>query len=176
MVIKKIKKEQLLMGALFGILCLVIMLPVPEKEKTEKKIAEDVQQEKILTETTERKLKEILQTISGVGEVEVFITYADHGKLIVEKDESVSENLIQEMDGSGGTRTTTTVQSDRQTVYGTNEVPYVVQELSPVVEGVLVVAEGAGNVSVKKQIQETMEALFGLYAHKISIMKMEVSK
>jgi stage III sporulation protein AG len=51
----------------------------------------------------------------------------------------------------------------------------VVQELSPKVKGVLVVAEGGGNLSVKKQIQETIEALFGLDTHKISIMKMEVS-
>ena len=50
-----------------------------------------------------------------------------------------------------------------------------VQELSPEVKGILVVAEGGGNTSVKKQIQETIEALFGLDAHKISIMKMEVS-
>ena len=46
----------------------------------------------------------------------------------------------------------------------------------PKIEGVLVVAQGAGNVSVKKQIRETIEALFGLEEHKISIMKMEVSK
>ena len=54
--------------------------------------------------------------------------------------------------------------------------PYIIQELTPSVEGVLVVAEGAGNATVKKQIQQTIEALFGLDAHKISIMKMEVSK
>ena len=174
--IKKIKKEQLLIGALLGILCLVIVMPVPGKEKVKGEIAEQVQSSEMPEDTMEMQLKEILQRISGVGNVEVFITYADHGKLIVEKDESVSEELIQEMDGNGGTRTTKTVQNEKQTVYGTNEAPYVVQELSPVVEGILVVAEGAGNISIQKQIQETMEALFGLDAHKISIMKMEVSR
>ena len=96
--------------------------------------------------------------------------------MVVEKDESVSEELIQEADSSGGTRTTTTTRNDRETVYDGSESPYVIQELSPTVKGILVVAEGGGNETVKKQIQETIEALFGLDAHKISIMKMEVSK
>ena len=90
--------------------------------------------------------------------------------------DAAAEELVQEADSSGGTRTTTTVQNERKTVCGMGEAPYVVQELSPTVEGVLVVAQGAGSASVKKQIEETIEALFGLEAHKISIMKMEVSK
>ena len=96
--------------------------------------------------------------------------------MILEKDESVSEELVQETDSSGGTRTTTTRRNERETVYDGDETPYVVRELMPKIEGVLVVAQGAGNVSVKKQIRETIEALFGLEEHKISIMKMEVSK
>ena len=174
--IKKIKKEQMLIAALFGILCLVIAIPVQEKEEKESSVLTEDEGEVLKEETMEQRLKEVLQMISGVGEVEVFITYADKGKILVEKDESVSEEMIQETDGKGGTRTTTTVQSDSQTVYGTGENPYVVQQLLPEVEGILVVAKGAGNLSVKKQIQETIEALFGLETHKISIMKMEVSK
>ena len=171
--IKKLKKEQLLIGALVGILLLVIAIPVPEKEE-QVIIKEEASENK--EPAIEISLEEILQTISGVGKVEVFITYKDYGKMVVEKDEAVSEEMIQEADSSGGTRTTTTVQNERQTVYGMGEEPYIIQEISPTVEGVLVVAQGAGNISVKKQIRETIEALFGLDAHKISIMKMEVSK
>ena len=173
--IKKLKKEQLLIGALVGILLLVIAIPVPEKEKQEQVIVKEQVLESKGKEM-ETALEEILQTISGVGKVKVFITYKDYGKVIVEKDEAVSEELIQEADSTGGTRTTTTVQKERQTVYGMGEEPYIIQEVSPTIEGVLVVARGAGNVSVKKQIQETLVALFGLDAHKISIMKMEVPK
>ena len=175
---KKIKKEQLLIGVLFGILLLVIVIPVPESSKEEQ--VSETKTETIVetaeTQKLETKLKEVLQKISGVGQVEVFINYQDNGKIVVEKDESLSEELIEEADSSGGIRTTTTNRNEKQTVYSEGEVPYVIQELSPTVEGVLVVAEGAGNVSVKKQIQEAIEALFGLDAHKISIMKMEVSK
>ena len=89
---------------------------------------------------------------------------------------SFLEELIEEMDSNGGRRTTNTSRNEKETIYDEKERPYVVQEFSPIVKGILVVAEGAGNPAVKKQIQETMEALFGLDAHKISIMKMEVSK
>lgn len=176
--IKKLKKEQLLIGVLLGILLLVIMIPVPgEKEKEPVKEPEkESETQKSVRNTLEEQLKEILQKISGVGRVEVLITYRDYGRTVVEKDSSVSEEQIQESDSSGGTRTTTTSRTEGQTVYGEGEIPYVVQEFSPSIEGILVVAEGAGNSGVKKQIRETIEALFGLDSHKISIMKMEVSR
>ncbi len=173
--IKKIKKEQFLIGALIGILLLVIAIPVPKAEKNE--LTEAVKEEVSEREySLEVELKEILQRISGVGRAEVFITYEDDGRIIVEKDESVSEELIKEADSSGGTRTTTSTRNEKATVYGNADAPYVIQELSPRIKGILVVAEGGGNIAVKKQIQETIEALFGLDSHKISIMKMEVTQ
>lgn len=174
--IKKIKKEQLLIGALIGILLLVIAIPVPDAEKNESK--EELSPEEVSEReySLEVELKEILQRISGVGRAEVFITYEDDGKIIVEKDESVSEELIKEADSSGGTRITTSARNEKATVYGNADAPYVIQELTPTIKGILVVAEGGGNMAVKKQIQETIEALFGLDSHKISIMKMEVTQ
>lgn len=174
--IKNFNREKLLIGLLAGLLLAVIAVPLPG-EKKEKK-AEKLSEDSVRTapeEGVEEHLKKILSRISGVGEVEVLITYADSGRLIVEKDEAQSEELIRETDSSGGNRTTTTTENKRETVYGSAEQPYVVQELSPQVEGVLVVAQGAGNASVKRQIMETIKALFGLESHKISIMKMEVS-
>ncbi len=173
--VKKIKKEQLLIGALIGILVLVIAIPVPktEKNKQTEAVKEEISEKEY---SMEAELKEILQRISGVGRTEVFITYEDEGKIVVEKDESVSEELIEEADSSGGTRTTTSTRNEKATVYGNADAPYVIQELSPTIKGILVVAEGGGNVTVKKQIQETIEALFGLDSHKISIMKMEVTQ
>ncbi len=174
--IKKLKKEQLLIGALVGILLLVIAIPVPKAEKEVAIESDRSVLESAPKQTTEEQLKDILQKISGVGRVEVLITYEDHGRVVVEKDASASEELVQEADANGGTRTTTTSRNDVETVYDSKESPYVVQEFSPVVQGILVVAEGGSNMTVKKQIQETIEALFGLDAHKISIMKMEVLK
>lgn len=173
---KKIKKEKLLIGALIGIFLLVLMIPVPEKTETKETKQTPLPEKTVKEDQTELQLKNVLQKISGVGKVEVFITYQDHGRIIVEKDQSVSEELVQETDSGGGKRTTTTSRTENETILTSGEAPYVIQELTPKVEGVLVVAQGAGNLSIKKQIMETIEALFGLDSHKISIMKMEVSR
>ena len=45
--------------------------------------------------------------------------------------------------------------------------------LSPEIEGVLVVAEGAGNGTVNRTIVEIVQALFGVEAHKVKVVKME---
>ena len=51
--------------------------------------------------------------------------------------------------------------------------PYVVKELEPKVQGVVVIAEGGGNPAVQQNILEAVQALFPVEAHKIKIMKME---
>ncbi|MGN0307750.1 MAG: stage III sporulation protein AG, partial [Lachnospiraceae bacterium] len=53
------------------------------------------------------------------------------------------------------------------------QVPYVVKEVSPLVEGVSVVAEGGGNAVVQKNITEVIQALFGIEVHKIKVVKMK---
>lgn len=175
--LKVLKKEQLLIGVLIGILLLVIVIPIPEEKQEEENIVtENTEERKTASDSLEMQLKEVLQKVSGVGKVEVLITYKDYGKVIVEKDQTFSEEQVQEQDSSGGTRNTTTSRNEQQTIYDAGEEPYVVQEMLPEIEGILVVAQGAGNDSVKNQIQTMIEALFGLDAHKISIMKMEVSK
>ena len=160
---------------LFGILLLVVAIPTNEKENEKVSLPlETVEQRAEIS--AEEALEEILGKVAGVGRVEVYIRYGDRGTVVVEKDENTSEEQVEETDRSGGKCKTTTIQRQQQTIYGDQEVPLVVQELLPAVEGILVVAEGGGNEAVKKQIEKTMMALFGLEAHKISIMKMEVTK
>ena len=67
------------------------------------------------------------------------------------------------------------VETGDSTVYrtdGTASEPYVVKTLSPEIEGVLVVAEGAGSGSVNKTVTEIVQALFGVEAHKVKVVKM----
>ncbi len=47
-----------------------------------------------------------------------------------------------------------------------------VKTLPPRIEGVLVVAEGAGSGTVSRNIVEIAEALFGVEAHKVKVVKM----
>ena len=47
------------------------------------------------------------------------------------------------------------------------------QETTPEIRGVVVVAQGGGDPVVERQIQEAVRALFHGDAHKIKVMKMK---
>ncbi|MGN0334045.1 MAG: stage III sporulation protein AG [Lachnospiraceae bacterium] len=175
---KKPGKEQLLIGVLIGVLLLVIAVPVDHKKDQTKAVSENIRTDavNVQEQDMEQRLSEILSKISGVGETQVLITYADSGEKIVEKDGEERSTMIRETDSSGGSRITTEEEIAEQTIYGNDEDPFVVREKLPRIEGILIVAQGGGNAEVKEKISRAVQALFGLEAHKISIMKMEVSK
>ena len=51
--------------------------------------------------------------------------------------------------------------------------PIVVKENTPEIEGIVVVAQGGGNVLVKESISKAAQALFNVPAHKVEVLKME---
>ncbi len=178
--LKKIPKNQLLIAGLAGILLLVIAIPVEKKTDSAKEPGQAAEQP--MDEVTsdyakrmERRLKQILEDMQGVGKVEVMITLKDEGEQKVEKDRSRNSQNTQEEDGTV-VRSNTQQQSQEETVYadgsGSGGTPFVTKEVVPSVEGVLVVAEGGGNAQVAKNISDAVLALFPVEVHKIKVVKM----
>ena len=91
----------------------------------------------------------------------------------LEKDPE-SEQCASETDSSGGTRQQADESLRESTVLagssGSGE-PVVEKELAPEISGIVISAQGGGNASVQKEISEAMQALFGLPAHKIKVLK-----
>ncbi len=131
-------------------------------------------------EQQEARLEEILRKVEGVGEVEVMITLQASSEKVVEKDQPSTSQDVEEQDSGGGTRSTQDRSWSESTVYWEQEngsrTPYVIKELKPRVEGVIVIAQGGGDPEIKQNIMEAVQALFPVEAHKIKIMKMEGSK
>ncbi len=124
----------------------------------------------------EQRLTDILSKMADVGKVQVLITLKSSEELIVEKEQPISRSNTSEQDAAGGSRTVNEMNSEENTVYrtdGSSSEPYVVKTLTPTIEGVLVVAEGAGSGTVSRTIVEIVQTLFGVDAHKVKVVKME---
>lgn len=124
----------------------------------------------------EEKLEKLLSSVEGVGKVEVMLTFVSSEELVVEKDAPVVRSNTVEKDGENGTRTITQYEHGDSTVFrsssGESE-PYVIKTLNPRVEGVLVVAEGAGDGTVNRNITEIAQALFGVEVHRVKVVAMK---
>ena len=175
------KKNQLIILLLTGILLLVIVVPLPENADQDSadpvtaSAQEGNEDSQKYEEYLEKRTEETLRHVEGVGEVEVMITLRSTGQKIVEKDQQSSSQSTEETDSTGGTRSTEESSSDKTSVYEQetdgSQIPYVTKEISPEVEGVVVIADGGDNAVVVRNITEAVQALFGVEAHKIKIMK-----
>lgn len=191
-------KNNLVVLVLVGVLLMVITFPIEEKEDknidNSDNITENTRdndgylngteygsmtEEQLYVAQMEEKLEEVLSKLDGAGNVEVLITLQASEEKIVEKDIPVVRSNTEETDSAGGTRTVSNVDMGESTVYSNvdnNSQPYVIQTISPRIEGVVVLAEGAGSGNVSINLTEAVQVLFGVEAHKIKVMKMEGTK
>lgn len=123
----------------------------------------------------ENRIKSILKSVDGVGKVDVMVVLKSSSEKVVRVDRTVSSGKTQEKDAGGGTREIANSQSGESTVLsgsgGSGNVPIIEKELSPEISGIIISAQGGGSPAVKAEISGAMEALFGLPAHKIRVLK-----
>ena len=159
--IRKIKKDKWLIILLVGLLLVVIAMPVSDIKSDQTQDEQQVQKAENASEDT---YTDALETRLE----KVMITLASSSEKVVEKDQEMTSE-VQEGE-SGGKNTS----SSETAVYANGngeETPYVKQELSPRIEGVLVIADGGDNAIVIENITEAVQALFGVDTHKIKVMK-----
>lgn len=196
---KWLKRDNLIILVLSGVLLIIIALPMDksggessadggenlfqlsqtsEKTEAEESVGEEWENltEEEYSARLEQRLTEALSQVAGVGRVRVMITLKSSRELVVEREESVSRSATNESDTQGGSRVISQVEMGESVVYsseGTFSRPYVVKTLLPEIEGVLVVAEGAGTGTVTRTITAIVQALFDVEAHKVSVVRME---
>lgn len=120
-------------------------------------------------------LENILTKISGVGKVQVMITYSETSKIIPVYNEESTEENTEETDSEGGTRKMSQTDTKKEVIYeekdGTKEL-ITQSTTSPKIEGAIITAEGAGSAEVKTNIIQAVEAVTGLATHKIQVFQM----
>lgn len=190
-------KNHLLLLVLAGALLMVIGLPVKQTETTENKesvqsinplqtasgtadaaetgSSEALSETEVYMQAMEEKVEKLLSRMEGAGEVKVILTWKTSVERIVEKDVSTVRSNTAEEDSQGGTRTVNDLDSGEATVLstqGSNAEPYVVKTISPTVEGVLVLAQGAGDGAVSSNLSDAVQVLFGIGAHQVKVIRM----
>ena len=105
------------------------------------------------------------------------ITMKATGEKIILKETPYTRSETSEIDSEGGSRDVKELSQSDTAVYiegsDGSKVPYVVQETKPQIEGVIVIAEGGGDIYTIKEIIEAVSALFDVPSHKIKVMKMK---
>ena len=181
--LQKIGPLRLILLVLAGILLLVCSFPGDSGQNVDTQAEKTGQTEEIAlmamqsyAREKEKEIEELLEQAEGMGDVKVMLTLASSEERVPMQDGQTREEEIREEDQAGGKRTTSQYESQRENVLVQKEgeaEPYVVQIYAPSVEGVAVVAEGADSGERKKEIIETIQALFHIEAHKIKVMKMK---
>lgn len=122
----------------------------------------------------ERRVRDVLKHVDGVGTVDVLIVLKTSAEKVVQTDFNNSRSVTQEQDSSGGTRKTESEEQEQSAVFtGTDsgKAPVIQKEVYPEISGIVISAAGGGEPSVAAEITAAMEALFGLPANKIKVLK-----
>ncbi len=139
----KNKNNLMIIGVIIlGILFMTAFTDTGKKEEDQKNV--DVQ---------EQRLEKILSDIEGAGEVGVMITYEDTGEKDIAYEKRKNDTSYDEK----------AVMADGA--------PLVIKETGPAVKGVIVTADGANDIKVKKALTEAVSAVLGVEPHKICIYK-----
>lgn len=125
----------------------------------------------------EQRLEHILSQIAGAGKVEVSVFLATGTRYEYAINVSANKRVIDEKDQGGGVRLTTEDNlSDQYVLIRGNqaeEKPVIIQENSPEIQGVLVVADGAKDARIKAQLLQAVQVALGLEPHRIQILARE---
>ena len=124
----------------------------------------------------EEQLEEILSKISGVGNVDVLLTYSHTSQKVPVYNEQNTQNDTEESDTSGGTRKVSETDTKKEVIYEeiNGEKTLVTQSIiNPEIKGAIITAQGASSAEIRTIITQAVEAATGLATHKIQVFQME---
>lgn len=121
----------------------------------------------------EEKLEETLSLVEGVGKVKVMITLENSKEIVTKDDTYIESSITTEESTSGDKREILSEKQETSTVKINEDEPLILKEISPKVSGVIIVAQGGGNIEVKNNLINATKALLNLEIHKIEVLKMK---
>ena len=121
----------------------------------------------------ENRLKDILEQVVGVGSVDVLVTIDSTEETVYGSNDKKTQQVTDENDKNGGKRHITSITEDGQIVlYETSgeQKPLVIKQIKPEIRGVLIVAKGAENATVRRLIMDAVEKGASVPVNRISVV------
>ncbi len=153
--IKNNKKIQYFILICLVAIALMVFVFGFSKEQTEKSVSTDFVTNYV--DNLENKLSNVLSKVNGAGKVSVIITVESGMETVLAMKTTTKENLNGKIESE-----TTPIVINGKTV--------VVKELYPKIVGVLIVADGAKNISVMTRLQQATVSLLNININQIEIL------
>lgn len=173
--LKKLKIENIVIFIVLLIIVIIVINNLFASKEAQNIVVQKINDEAQSTyigDNLEIKLQKILSKISGVGNADVMISYANSSKKVPIYDTKANTTTITEVDANGGKRETKEISNEQSIIYEEKsgiKTPAVEENIMPQIIGVIVVAEGAGSMAIKENIRLAVEAVVDIPAHRIQV-------
>lgn len=160
--LRKIGKEKLILLAFAGILFIgsSYFESVGHDENEETTLENNVQSDRY-EDTVKEEIKEMIESIDGISNVQVMVTLKSGSEKVLQED---SDSSTKE-NGDKTVKKTTVILNQNG-----GDSPYVIKEVYPKIEGVAITASGLQSSNKSGEIVNMVAALFDIPVHKISVI------
>ncbi len=147
----KRRNENLVAFLIILVITLIIINKILSEDENKNEISNDnsaelvtqsntnVEEISVDDENLKTELEDILSKISGVGKVEVLLTYSESSSILPLYNESVSSSVSTNADGT----TTETTNEDKEIFTDSSNEAVIEKYIMPKLEGAIVIAQGA---------------------------------
>ncbi len=142
---------------------LIVISSVPQKKETKTEIKRHTESS-LSTDETERKLAKLIESIDGVSEVSVFLTYNNLGekKIAYTNEISTSEGKDKNEKNERNEYVKTKNSS--------GEEPFVTEEILPKVRGVIICARGVTQEGLRLKIADAVASALGISVNYVKVL------
>ena len=126
-------------------------------------------------EQVENRLQTVLSEIKGAGNVKVMINYSGTSEIVTAVTKNTSTDKTTDKGSSTNRVTESTTEVTEPVIIQQNgeDTPVIIKEILPDIVGVIVVAEGAKDMSVKINLISAIQTLLNVSANKVEIFTMK---
>lgn len=162
----KKKTQYLAMAIIIAVILLIYFSTLtPAKKDTGTENKATVSETSV--DSLEKRLKAALAKVEGAGNVDVVINFESSSELVPATSEDIQSSSSAEDD-----KYTETRNEKKGIATSSGGEAVILREDQPEVRGVIVVAQGAGDIGVRMNLLNAVKTLLNVEADKVEILKM----